>query len=597
MAQPNAAEGAGSTALRPHQSVAWRMILPVPICVALAIGLVWFTMPRVVADMAVHDATVTNQEIVGQFKTIRGYYSEFIVNKVLKDPAFSASHDHKGKDHVIPVPATFTHDLSALLANRGISMSLYSHYPFPGRKDRQLDEFQEAALSYLVANPKEVFSRAETRDGKQVVRVAMADTMSAQSCISCHNSDPESPKRDWKLGDVRGVMEVDSIIDPQLAHASTLSQYVVGAAGAIGLILMALTLFVTRGVTRSLGGMVGAMKQLAAGQFDVVLPGLGRKDEVGAMAHAVELFKVKAIERARREADEEEAKERAADEARKAEMRQIADGFEHAVGSIVIAVSSASVELEAAAGTLAHNAETTEKMSAAVAHASEEASTNVESVSAGAQELETSVSEVSRRATESSQIAGEAVRQAERTDARIAALSDAAARIGDVVKLITAIAEQTNLLALNATIEAARAGEAGRGFAVVAAEVKTLATQTAKATDEIGAQITEMQNATRDSVAAIKEIGATIARISEIAVAIAAAVEEQSATTGEIARNLGNASASTLRVASTISDVSRAATETGTASSHVLGSARMLANEGSKLKLEVDRFLEMVRAA
>src|SRR5581483_3547434 len=186
-------------------------------------------------------------------------------------------------------------------------------------------------------------------------------------------------------------------------------------------------------------------KQLAAGQFDVVLPGLGRKDEVGAMAHAVELFKVKAIERARREADEEEAKERAADEARKAEMRQIADGFEHAVGSIVIAVSSASVELEAAAGTLAHNAETTEKMSAAVAHASEEASTNVESVSAGAQELETSVSEVSRRATESSQIAGEAVRQAERTDARIAALSDAAARIGDVVKLITAIAEQTNL--------------------------------------------------------------------------------------------------------------------------------------------------------
>ncbi len=581
---------------RQHHSVAWRMLLPVPICIALAVALVWFMIPKVVADMAVHDAVVTNQEIVAQFKTIRGYYSDFVVAKVVKGGVFSASHEHKGKDNVVPLPATFLHDLSGLLADRGISMSLYSHYPFPGRQDRKLDDFQEAALKQLVDNPKDVYSREDMRNGKHVVRVAMADTM-GQSCINCHNADPESPKRDWKLGDVRGVIEVDSIIEPQLAHASTLSRYVVGAAVLIGLLLLGLIFFLTRGVTRALGRMVGAMKELASGRFDAVLPGLGRKDEVGAIARAVELFKVKAIERARREAEEEEAKQRAADTARKTEMKRIADGFEHAVGSIVVAVSSASVELEAAAGTLAGNAETTEKMSAAVAQASEEASRNVESVSDGAQELEVSVTEVSRRAAESSQIAREAVRQAERTDARIAALSDAAARIGDVVKLITAIAEQTNLLALNATIEAARAGESGRGFAVVAAEVKTLATQTAKATDEIGTQIAEMQAATRDSVAAIKEIGATIGRISGIAVAIAAAVEEQSATTGEIARNLGNASDSTLRVATTISDVSRAATETGTASSHVLASARMLSAEGSKLKLEVDRFLQMVRAA
>ncbi len=196
----------------------------------------------------------------------------------------------------------------------------------------------------------------------------------------------------------------------------------------------------------------------------------------------------------------------------------------------------------------------------------------------------------------SSRIASDAVRQAEQTDNRIAALSKAATRIGNVVKLITDIAEQTNLLALNATIEAARAGEAGKGFAVVAAEVKTLATQTAKATDEIGAQISEMQAATRELVSAIKEIGSTISRISELATAIAWAVEQQSTTTHEIARNVDHAANSTARVAANIGDVNHAAGETGTASSRVLKSAKVLSSEGTKFKQAVETFLANVRA-
>ena len=211
--------------------------------------------------------------------------------------------------------------------------------------------------------------------------------------------------------------------------------------------------------------------------------------------------------------------------------------------------------------------------------------------------MTSSVNEVGRQVQESSQIAAEAVRQAELTDARIAQLSQAASRIGDVVKLITAIAEQTNLLALNATIEAARAGEAGRGFAVVASEVKALAAQTAKATEEIGAQIASMQTATQESVGAIKEIGSTIGRISHIASGIAAAVEQQGATTTEIARNLNQAAQATSRVASNISSVNRGAVETGSASSQVLASARSLSKESHLLKGEVDRFLDMVRAA
>jgi len=221
----------------------------------------------------------------------------------------------------------------------------------------------------------------------------------------------------------------------------------------------------------------------------------------------------------------------------------------------------------------------------------------VQSVATASEELTGSVNEIARQVQESSKIAGEAVSQAQKTDARITQLSQAASRIGDVVKLITAIAEQTNLLALNATIEAARAGEAGKGFAVVASEVKALAAQTAKATDEIGTQIASMQSATQDSVAAIKEIGGPISRISEIAGAIAAAVEEQGAATQEIARNVGEAAKGTAQVASNITDVNRGAGETGSASTQVLASARSLPNESNNLKIEVEKFLTTVRAA
>ncbi len=367
----------------------------------------------------------------------------------------------------------------------------------------------------------------------------------------------------------------------------------------LGIILAVsvIAFFVGRSVSRPLSAMTKAMGELANGNFDVRLPGLGRKDEVGEMALAVDQFKVKAAEKAAQEAEMKRSEEERAAARRKAEMIQLAGLFETAVGEIVNTVSSASSELEAAASSLTVTAEHTQALSGDVAAASEQASANVQSVAAATEELSSSVSEIARQVQQSSDIAREAVLQAEKTDVRISQLSQAAGRIGDVVELISAVAQQTNLLALNATIEAARAGEAGKGFAVVAQEVKALAAQTAKATEEISTQIASMQTATQDSVAAIKDISSTINRISEISSSIAAAVEEQGGATEEISRNVQQAASGTTQVASNISEVNQGAAETGTASAQVLASAQSLSSDGSRLKIEVEKFLSTVRAA
>ncbi len=364
------------------------------------------------------------------------------------------------------------------------------------------------------------------------------------------------------------------------------------AAGLVLMLTLAVSIIVARRITGPLREMTTTMNALAHGRLDVRVAGLGRHDEVGEMAKAVEVFKSNAVARQALEAEGREAEARAV-ALRKADMCKMADDFESAVGEIVQTVSSASSELEASAGTLTTTAEHTQELTTMVAAASEEASTNAQSVASATEEMASSINEISRQVQELARIASEAVDQARNTNDRVGELSKAAARIGDVVELINTIAGQTNLLALNATIEAARAGEAGRGFAVVASEVKALAEQTAKATGEISQQVGSIQGATQDSVDAIKEISGTIERLSEISSTIAAAVEEQGAATQEISRNVQQSAQATQQVSSHITDVQRGASETGTASSRVLSAAQSLSGDSNRLKLEVGKFLEL----
>ena len=369
--------------------------------------------------------------------------------------------------------------------------------------------------------------------------------------------------------------------------------------GAMMLVALVVTivgfLIVHRRVSSPIRRLTQVMRRLAEHDLTTELQYTDRTDEIGDMSRAVEVFKQSMIEADRVAAEQQT--EQGRKERRQVVIEGFITAFDQSVTESLRSLASASTELQTTAQSMSVTAEQTSSKSTTVAAVSEEASTNVQTVAAATEQLSASINEISRQVAESTNIAGEAVVQAERTNTEVQALSDAAQRIGEVVKLISGIAGQTNLLALNATIEAARAGEAGKGFAVVASEVKSLSTQTAKATEEITAQVAAIQGATGSSVQAIQAIGGTIGRVNQIAAAIAAAVQQQGAATQEIARNVQQASAGTTEVSGHIASVSQAASETGSAAGEVLISAKGLARLSDALRDDVDRFVGNIRAA
>ncbi|MCA0200389.1 MAG: methyl-accepting chemotaxis protein [Proteobacteria bacterium] len=389
--------------------------------------------------------------------------------------------------------------------------------------------------------------------------------------------------------------DVGVAMEEQSGIMSTASVVMIVATVVVIGLTIAVLLLVGRAISRPVQNMTDAMSRLADGDKSVAIPGTEYRNEIGAMAAAVQVFKNNMIK-----ADELAAAQEAARKAKELRAEQVSARtrqFDNVVRLSLGTVGSASKQMEASASTMQAVAEETNAQSAAVAAASEQASSNVQTVAAATEELTSSIKEIGRQVTQSSQVAAKAVDEANKEKDMVRGLDDSAQKIGQVVALITAIAEQTNLLALNATIEAARAGEAGKGFAVVASEVKNLANQTAKATEEIAAQINGIQGATKSSVGAIENIFQTIGQIDQIATTIASAIEEQTAATAEIARNVEQAAAGTQEVSSNITGVTKAAGETGQVSSQVLEAAKELAAQSESLRKEVDGFLADIKDA
>ncbi len=387
---------------------------------------------------------------------------------------------------------------------------------------------------------------------------------------------------------VYGLQALNEAVDGSIA-----TQTFVGVA-ALAISIAVLLLLVQSLVGQPLTRMTRVMTALADGDLEVRIPGMDRTDEIGAMAQAVQIFRENAVEKQKLEAEKADSQERSEEEKRKT-LRELADRFEKSVKEVVDGVSSSATEMQATAQQMSANAEETSQQSATVATASDEATTNVQTVSATVEQMSASISEIGRQVSQSTKIAASAVDEAEATNQTVQGLADAASRIGEVINLINDIAGQTNLLALNATIEAARAGEAGKGFAVVAQEVKNLANQTAKATDEIAKQISAVQGETAGAVEAIQRIRGIIGEINDISTTIASAVEEQGVSTQEIARNVQQAAKGTQSVNQNIEAVSRAAGETGMAASQVLSASEEMARQAESLRGEVDRFLNEIR--
>ncbi|MDA0368833.1 MAG: methyl-accepting chemotaxis protein [Proteobacteria bacterium] len=564
----------------PKRRVSWLLVAPLPITIVVGVVALAFLLPPKVADNSRQDAVDAAVQTVRQFKAIRAYYTTNVISKAIRN-GLKPQIDHRDAANGVPLPATMIHDLSEILSEENTKISLYSQFPFPNRASRQLDEFQNNAWNALVAKPDEVFWREEESAGKRVVRVAIADRMVADACVNCHNTRADTPKNDWKLGDVRGVLEVTTDISGQLEAGAALSRGLILALALGGLGLAGVSTVVATGVSRPLTRMAAALNRLVIGERDIEVP-VARQDEIGEMARAIMVLRDNEIARVGQEAEMGHERDGHAAEQRATIQREqeqvvevfgsglealaqgdltfeidtdvapayagLRDSFMRTTGrlrEIAGQLSGAANEIGSAANEIAQG---TDNLSART----EQQAANLEETAAAMEQMTATVHKNAENSGESSALAESARNSAEAGGQVVAkavgamgAIEGSSRGIGDIVNVIEDIAFQTNLLALNAAVEAARAGDAGKGFAVVASEVRSLAQRSSDAAKEIKGLISRSNDQVATGVKLVNETGESLGqmiegvqKVSEIMVEIAQATREQATGLTEVSASI-----------------------------------------------------------
>lgn len=519
-------------------SLFWRLATPVIVLFAIAIVSLGYFIPNQIEDGAVDGATLASRQTATQFKVLRKYYVQNILKKVKAGSDMKPAINHTDNPKAFPLPATMIHDLSGLLKNEGTTVNLYSAYPFPNRKSRVLDAFQTEAWDYLVKNPKKVFVKKVDKDGKFIVRVAVADTMVAEGCVNCHNSHPDTPRSGWKLGDVRGVLEINSDISEQIAASAVISSKIIFTLlGTLFFIVIAIYFVYKIVVAKKLAVLNTSINELATGSSDLTqrLDDSGN-DEISSLARGFNKFL----------------------EHHRVFVKEIAESAQQLSES---STGMTAMTIQAKEG----SAEQKDQI-AMVATAVNEMAATIQEVASNTASADESARDAREETTSGLQVVNDNIRttnaladEIESAAKVIQALKTDSEGIGKVLDVIRGISEQTNLLALNAAIEAARAGEQGRGFAVVADEVRTLARRTQESTVEIQEMIERLQQGADSAVdvmdkgietvgasvkqatqtgETLKTISAAVNSISDINTQIASAIEEQSIVAEDINKNI-----------------------------------------------------------
>lgn len=572
-------------------SIIWKILTPFPVCALFILLAVGLYTPYAFQNTAILQAKERAIITAVQLKKLRAFYTKNIVGPALKTGTLKPTDVHEGIEGRIPAPTTFILDYTTLLENDEAKVRLTSPYPWTRRSNRVLDTFQEEAWNALSADPERVFWKQETMAGKRYARIGIADLM-AKECVACHNSAAASPKKDWKVGDVRGVFEIIQPIEAELLSAQSLSFDLIIAIIIVSLLAFGIISFIVWRVISPMRELTRTTRQLADGSTDVEVGQVERRDELGDMARAIETFRLSEIERLELSAAVESREQSSL--LRRQSIDSATESFQVQISSSLQKVHQTANDMQKVASDLHEVSGQARHEASLSAKETEKIAEEVGLVRETADEMQKSIESMRDQMAITLKTFIEARQNATTTNEKIGGLAASAQKIGDVVSLIQGIAEQTNLLALNATIEAARAGEAGKGFAVVASEVKSLASQTASATEEIASQIGDIQRATEEAVQAISEITDAVAKADEQTTGVAGIAENQQSQAFSIGQRVELAVEKCMTALKAAESVAKATIKSEETANDVYNTSNGLTKGADDVQYEVNEFLRRV---